>query len=103
MALIWGLTAATWAGHLGLLLVPSSALGLLLTGPVPAWILVSLLGALVPQLVIVPWAWIDCGRQSLSRTRRIAWRLAFFFTGFVAVTCYALKYRAPVSSRSSRR
>lgn len=96
MIVIWVLTAASWAGHLGLLLVPSSTIGTLLLEPLPSWILLSLLAALVPQLVIVPWAWIDCGRRPLSRMGRVGWRLGFFFTGFAAVTLYALRYRRPV-------
>jgi len=98
MVLVWVMTAITWAGHLGLLLVPGSTLGGLLTGPIPVRVLVSLSAALFPQLVIVPWAWIDSGKRDLSTSRRFAWRLAIFFTGFLAVTVYALKYRAPVAS-----
>ena len=102
MIMIWVLTAASWAGHLGLLLVPSSKVGVLLLEPLPPWILISLLAALVPQLVIVPWAWIDCGRRSLSRMGRVGWRLGFFFTGLAAVTLYALSYRRPASVPPSR-
>lgn len=102
MVLIWAMTAAAWAGHLGLLFIPDSALGLLLTGPIPMWVLISLSAALLPQLVIVPWSWIDSGRRDLATGQRVAWRLAIFFTGFLAVTLYALKFRSPAASSPRR-
>jgi len=101
MVVIWVLTATTWAGHVALLLVPQPTLGLLLAGPVPPGLLLSLLAALVPQLVIVPWAWRDSGRRPLPSGQRIAWRIAIFCLGFLAVTAYAVRFRSPATRPSS--
>ena len=93
MVLIWLLAAVTWAGHVGLAFVPGSLLGLVIAGRVPVWVQVSLWAALLPQLILIPWAWRDTGKRPLSRSTRLAWRLLFFITGFVAVTAYAVRYR----------
>lgn len=91
MALIWLLTAVTWAGHVGLLLVPGSLVSLLLAGRMPMWTEAALWAALLPQLILVPWAWRDAGRRQLGRGQLWLWRTLFFFTGFVAVTAYAVR------------
>ena len=92
MALIWLLTAVTWAGHIGLLLVPGSLLSMLLAGRMPVWTQAVLWAALLPQLILVPWAWRDAGKRHLGRGQLWFWRLFFFFTGFIAVTVYAVRF-----------
>ena len=78
--------------HAALFLLPSAtALDLLLGRCAPvAWLVLS--GALLPQLVLVPWAWRDA-RRVQSRALRRAWRCAFFLAGFVAVTAYLVRVR----------
>jgi hypothetical protein len=99
MVFIWLLTAVTWAAHVGLALVPGSLPLLFIAGQLPLWVQVTFWAALLPQLILVPWAWRDSGRRSLSRTSRVVWRILFFFTGFVAVTAYAARYRLARAGR----
>jgi hypothetical protein len=94
IAAVWVLTAIACAGHIGLLWVPQTTLHGLILGHAPGWVTALLLAALLPQLVLIPWAWRHCGRVGLSRGQRALWRMAFFLTGFVAVALYALRYAA---------
>lgn len=87
------LLAATWVAHVVLAFVPSSAVFALLTGQLPWPVGAALMGALVPQLLLVPWAWKDAGKRVSSPRQRALWRAAFFFTGFIAVTLYSCLYR----------
>ena len=98
IALLWVMTAAVWGGHVGLLFADDSVLYQLLTGQGPAWLIAVLLLALVPQLVLIPWAWHHIGRSGVPVWTRRFWRLSFFFTGFLATTVYLLKCRWPASA-----
>ena len=92
--LLWIMTAAVWGGHVGLLFADDSVLYQLLTGQGPVWVTIVLIAALIPQLVLIPWAWHHVGKADIPvRTRRI-WRISFFFTGFLATTVYLLKCRS---------
>lgn len=93
IAAIWILLSASWAGHVGTLFLPATFVMDLLTGQAELSHSLILMSALIPQIVLVPWAWRDCGvRITDIRSRRL-WRLLFFFTGFVAITFYLLKRR----------
>lgn len=92
--LLWLMTAAVWGGHVGLLFADDSALYQLLTGQGPAWLLAVCLLALVPQLILIPWAWHHVGKSAVSVRSRRLWRIAFFFTGFLATTVYLLRSRS---------
>ena len=98
MTFVWLLTALTWVGHVGLLFVPVSAVSLIVTGQAERWINLSIFAALIPQLIVVPWAWVDCGRHELRAGYRFAWRTLFFFTGFIGVSAYALLHRTKLFS-----
>jgi hypothetical protein len=93
IAAIWILLSASWAGHVGALFLPATIVMDLLMGQAEFSHRLILISAIIPQIVLVPWAWRDCGlRITENRSRRL-WRIGFFFTGFVAVTAYLLKRR----------
>jgi hypothetical protein len=98
MILIGVLLAATWLAHVGALFLPATVVGDLLLGRLDTYSVSVLALALLPQLALVPWAWRDSRRRISRRSELTLWHLAFFFTGFVAVTGYLLRRRGAVGS-----
>ena len=93
IATIWILLSASWAGHVGTLFLPATIVMDLLLGQVEFSHGLILMSAIIPQVVLVPWAWRDCRIRITDDRSRKRWRIGFFFTGFVAVTFYLLKRR----------
>jgi hypothetical protein len=94
MILIGFLLVATWLAHAGALFLPATAVMDLLLGRFDVYCAAVLGLALLPQLVLIPWAWRDSACRIAGRSELTLWRLAFFFTGFVAVTAYLLRRRS---------
>jgi len=94
IAFVWLMLATTWAGHVAALCLPASACYNFLMGTASPWTQAVVWSSLLPNVVVVPWAWRDCPRHVASARHRKFWRISFFFTGFFAVTFYALRYRA---------
>lgn len=93
IAAMWVLLSATWAAHLGTLFLPATFVMDLLMGQAQLTHRLILLFALVPQLILIPWAWRDSALRIAAGRTRTMWRVSFFFTGFVAVTWYLVKRR----------
>ena len=105
MTLIWILLGATWAGHAALCLLPATAAYNLMIGHASGWTLLVMAAALMPQLILIRWAWRDSNTTVTSSSSRVLWRASFFVTGFMAITAYALRYRlgrgtAPAADRT---
>ena len=93
MTLIWVLLGATWAGHAAMCFLPATAAYNLMIGHASGWTLLVMAAALVPQLILIRWAWRDSNITVTSASSRVLWRASFFVTGFMAITVYALRYR----------
>jgi hypothetical protein len=94
MIVIGVLLATTWLAHVGALFLPASVVFDLLLGRIDAYPASVLALALLPQLVLIPWAWRDSARTISGRFELVLWRVAFFVTGFVAITAYLVRRRA---------
>ena len=95
IAAMWVLASATWMGHLGVLFLPATFAMDLAMGHASLTHIFVFLAAILPQMVLIPWAWRDSARRLNAGRSRTWWRISFFFTGFVAVTCYLIKRRQP--------
>ena len=93
IAFVWLLLATTWAGHVAALCLPAAACYNFILGNATPWTQAVIWASLVPQLIVIPWAWRDCTHRVANTQHRRLWRLTFFLTGFVAVTVYALRYK----------
>ncbi len=93
IAAMWILLSATWVGHLGMFFLPATFVMELLMGQATLSHRLILMSALIPQMILIPWAWRDSALRVAEGRSRMWWRVSFFIAGFVAVTWYLFKRR----------